>query len=163
MKPLASGRPRHTRRALTLADLDAVMSIEVSVYPHPWSRGNFIDSIAAAYLAEVLHDEAGRIIGYFIAMTGVDELHLLNITVAASHQGQGCGRGLLDAVQAHGERLRMAQMWLEVRASNLRARALYRARGFAEVGLRRAYYPGPDTREDAVVMRLALGEARDVD
>ncbi len=142
-----------------VADLDTVLAIEAGAYAFPWSRGNFIDSLAAAYLTEVLRNEQGGIIGYFIAMTGVDELHLLNLTVATAHQGRGHGRALLDAVQGHGRRLRLALIWLEVRASNLRARQLYRARGFAEVGLRRAYYPGAQSREDAVVMRLALAAA----
>jgi ribosomal-protein-alanine N-acetyltransferase len=47
-------------------------------------------------------------------------------------------------------------MWLEVRAGNLRARAIYRHRGFAEVGLRRDYYPADAQREDAVVMCLPV-------
>jgi ribosomal-protein-alanine N-acetyltransferase len=59
---------------------------------------------------------------------------------------------------AHGREQRLAELWLEVRRSNHRARALYARRGFAEVGLRRGYYPGAGRREDAVVMRLAIGE-----
>jgi len=144
------------RRAMRLSDLTAVLAIEQHAYSFPWSRGNFIDSLAAAYLAEVLLADDGAVLGYFIAMTGVDELHLLNITVAPAHQGQGHGHRLLAAVQAHGRRLGLATLWLEVRAGNHRARALYRGCGFAEVGLRRAYYPAAGGREDAVVMRLPL-------
>jgi ribosomal-protein-alanine N-acetyltransferase len=47
-------------------------------------------------------------------------------------------------------------MYLEVRPSNAAARALYRAEGFAEVGLRRDYYPAAGGREDAVIMELRL-------
>jgi ribosomal-protein-alanine N-acetyltransferase len=144
------------RRGMTLSDLDAVRAIEQRAYSFPWSRGNFIDSLAAAYLAEVLLADDGALLGYFIAMTGVDELHLLNITVAPEHQGRGHGQRLLAVVQAHGRRLGLATLWLEVRAGNHRARALYRVCGFAEVGLRRAYYPAAGGREDAVVMRLPL-------
>ena len=57
-----------------------------------------------------------------------------------------------------GGRLVTAQKlgkWLEVRASNARARSLYARRGFNEVGLRRGYYPAAQgQREDAVVMSL---------
>ena len=67
------------------------------------------------------------------------------------------GQSLLDALQAQGRRLGLGMLWLEVRHSNRRARALYLRRGFAEVGLRRAYYPAAGGREDAVVMRLDLG------
>ncbi len=149
-------QPRLMRRPMTVHDLDAVVAVEARSYSHPWSRGNFTDSLAAAYLAEVLVDAAGELIGYFIAMTGVDELHLLNITVAPEAQGQGHGQALMAALQQHARHLGLATLWLEVRESNQRARALYRRLGFAEVGLRRGYYPAAVRREDAVVMSLAL-------
>ncbi|HEX7385283.1 MAG TPA: ribosomal-protein-alanine N-acetyltransferase, partial [Burkholderiaceae bacterium] len=53
-------------------------------------------------------------------------------------------------------------LWLEVRASKLRAQAIYRRYGFVQVGLRRSYYPAPrNRREDALVMSLALGPGGD--
>ncbi len=142
---------------MTVADVDAVMAIEAAAYSFPWSRGNFIDSLAAGYLAEVL-DEPGRgLLAYFVAMPGVDEIHLLNLTVAPEMQGRGHGSALLDAVCAHGRARGMGALWLEVRESNEPARTLYRRRGFAEVGRRRGYYPAPaGRREDAIVMRLVL-------
>ena len=144
-------------RAMTSADLTRVLAIEVGAYGFPWSRGNFIDSLAAGYLAEVLPGRDGGLLGYFVAMPGVDEMHLLNITVAPDHQGRGHGRAMLDAVQARCLERRLPMLWLEVRAGNHRARALYRQRGFAEVGLRRGYYPAPQgQREDAVVMSMAV-------
>ena len=78
-------QPRQ-RTLLTMhaAHLDAVMAIEAGAYAFPWSRGNFVDSLAAGYDARVLYDEQGEILGYFVAMAGVDEMHLLNITVAPS-------------------------------------------------------------------------------
>jgi [ribosomal protein S18]-alanine N-acetyltransferase len=141
------------------ADVDAVLAVERSAYSFPWSRGNFADSLAAGYSAELLttREHGARVVlGYFIAMTGVDELHLLNITVAPAWQGQGHGSRLLDDVQTLARHQKLAQLWLEVRHSNQRARALYRRYGFEEVGLRRAYYPAAGAREDAVVMRLGL-------
>ncbi|MBL8312497.1 MAG: ribosomal protein S18-alanine N-acetyltransferase [Rubrivivax sp.] len=145
---------------MTVRDLDEVGRIEALAYGFPWSRGNFIDSLAAGYLAEVLACPRDGLLGYFVAMPGVDELHLLNITVAPAAQGRGHGQILLDAVQAQGRRLGLGTLWLEVRHGNHRARALYLRRGFAEVGLRRGYYPAAGGREDAVVMRLDLGAPR---
>lgn len=145
---------------MTVRDLDEVGRIEALAYGFPWSRGNFIDSLAAGYLAEVLACPRDGLLGYFVAMPGVDELHLLNITVAPAAQGRGHGQILLDAVQAQGRRLGLGTLWLEVRDGNHRARALYLRRGFAEVGLRRGYYPAAGGREDAVVMRLDLGAPR---
>jgi ribosomal-protein-alanine N-acetyltransferase len=147
---------------MTVADLQTVVAIEAEVYDFPWTRGNFIDSLAAGYLARVLHAGAGATVGYFIAMKGVDEMHLLNLTVAPSEQGQGHARRMLDELvglcrQQHADRL-----WLEVRQSNARARALYLRYGFRDIGVRRGYYPALHSRrEDASVMSLDFLGGRD--
>ncbi|EHR73072.1 ribosomal-protein-alanine acetyltransferase [Burkholderiales bacterium JOSHI_001] len=151
------GAPGPALRPLTLADLDTLMAIEVQAYPVPWTRGNFIDSLAAGYLAMKLVDTQGHWLGYYLAMPGVEEMHLLNLTVAPQEQGRGHARAMLDDLVQRARDAAAAQLWLEVRVSNERARALYRRYGFAEVGRRRAYYPaaqGP--REDAIVMSLPL-------
>ena len=87
----------------------------------------------------------------------MDEVHLLNITVAPSQQRQGWARFLLDALALWSRGQGAQWLWLEVRASNVPARSLYTRYGFAQVGLRRGYYPaGGVQREDAVVMSLNL-------
>lgn len=141
---------------LTLARLDALLDVEQRAYTHPWTRGNFTDALASGYQAQVLMANE-HLLGYFVAMLGVDEVHLLNITVAPEHQHQGWARVLLDAL-ALWSRGRGAQwLWLEVRVSNLRAQHIYQAHGFRLVGERKRYYPAADgQREDAVVMSLAL-------
>lgn len=161
MNAVLSPRPsRMVRRAMTVRDVDAVVAVEARAYSHPWSRGNFTDSLAAGYRAELLLSADGEVVGYTVAMAGVDELHLLNITVAPDWQGQGHGQGLMAALRQHAIDLQLSMLWLEVRHSNERARALYRRLGYAEVGLRRGYYPAAGRREDAVVMRLALVEGQ---
>ena len=82
---------------LTLAQLDAVLAVEQCAYTHPWTRGNFTDALAAGYHAQVLMG-GDHLLGYFVAMLGVDEVHLLNITVAPAYQRQGWARVLLDAL-----------------------------------------------------------------
>ena len=146
-------------RPMRLSDLDAVKALEAQAYSHAWSRGNFADSLASGYLAELLSVADGQLLGYFVVMPGVDELHLLNVTVAPEHQSRGLGSQLMQAVFEHGARLGMSLLWLEVRKSNLRAQSLYRRLGFAEVAVRAAYYPAGPQREDAVVMRRPLGRA----
>ncbi|MEO5732442.1 MAG: ribosomal protein S18-alanine N-acetyltransferase [Rubrivivax sp.] len=152
-------QPNPRQRPMTLGDLDAVAAIESRAYSHPWSHGNFVDSLVAGYFADVLDDPAHGPIGYFVAMAGVDELHLLNITVAPDWQRRGFGSLLLDTVRLLAVRAGHASLWLEVRESNLRALALYGRRGFVHVGTRRDYYPAAPQRENAVVMRLALAPA----
>ncbi len=142
---------------MMVQSLDAVVAIENSAYPFPWTRGNFIDSLAAGYLAEVLIEGAGAPIGYYVAMAGVEEMHLLNITVAPACQGRGHSLTLLDRLvrqsRAHGARM----LWLEVRESNARARRVYERYGFTQVGVRRGYYPAAaGKREDAIVMSLPI-------
>lgn len=149
--------PDPALRAMDLRDLDAVMALESRIYSFPWTRGNFIDSLAAGYLAEVLVEPGAGIVGYFVAMAGAGEMHLLNLSVAPEWQGRGLAHAMLDALEARGRARSMATLWLEVRAGNERARSLYRRRGFVEVGQRRGYYPAPRaSREDAIVMRADL-------
>lgn len=143
--------------AMTVADLNLVMAIEATAYRCPWTRGNFVDSLAAGYLARLACDAQGQCIGYFVAMLGAGELHLLNLTVTPRLQRQGLGKTLLHGLCAEGRRLGAGIVWLEVRESNHAARRLYASSGFTEVGLRRAYYPlDAGRREDAVVMSIPL-------
>lgn len=148
--------PGHSLRPMRNGDLDAVIEVERLAYPFPWTRGNFIDSLVAEYVVEVMVDARGLLLGYYVAMPGVDELHLLNVTVHPAWQNRGLGRALLAAVRTQAQQRQLACLWLEVRESNQRARALYLRLGFAEVGRRRGYYPAGEQREDALVMRLPL-------
>ena len=151
-------QPEPQLRAMRWDDLDRVLAVERAAYDFPWTRGNFVDSLAAGYLAELLVDERLGLVGYSVAMAGVDEMHLLNLTVAPAQQRRGHARRLLDVLQARCRDQGLATLWLEVRASNQRARQIYARRGFAEVGQRPGYYPAAKSaREDAIVMSLALG------
>ena len=156
--------PLSALRPMCLTDVDAVALIEASVYPHPWTLGNFIDSLAAGYVAEMLLDGQGQTLGYLLGLYGHQETHLLNLTVTPAAQRQGHGRTLLARLTALAQLRGDALLWLEVRQSNAPALALYRSAGFEAVGLRRAYYPaGASGREDAVVMRLKLGRGDGLD
>ena len=141
---------------LTEARLDEVMAIEQAAYAHPWTRGNFSDSLRSGYQAQLLM-AGDTVLGYFVAMKGVDEVHLLNITVAPHWQGQGWGRVMLDALAVWSRGQGAQWLWLEVRVSNTRALRIYEHHGYRRVGDRRGYYPaGHGQREDAVVMSFKL-------
>jgi ribosomal-protein-alanine N-acetyltransferase len=140
---------------MTEADLDAIMEIEPLIYSHPWSRGNFSDSLISGYPSWVLEDEK-KMIGYALMMMVLDEAHLLNLSIAKTHQKQGLGRLLLEHMIAIAKKHDAANMFLEVRPSNISAIALYENIGFNEMAVRRGYYPAHDGREDAVLMGLAL-------
>jgi len=145
----------HRFRPMTAGDLDRIVAIEESVYTHPWTRGNFADSIEAGYQCRVL-EHCGGIAGYCVVMIAAGEAHLLNLSVAASLQRRGLGGELLGFVVALAREHGAATVYLEVRASNVAGRSLYARHGFSEIGLRRDYYPHACGREDAVTMEKRL-------
>lgn len=142
-----SMQPRH---------VDAVVAIEQAAYAHPWSQTHFLDALQAGYQVQMLC-AGDALLGYFVAMQGVDEVHLLNITVAPPYQRQGWARVMLDALALWARGRGAAWLWLEVRVGNERAQQVYEAYGFRPVGRRKHYYPAAQgQREDAVVMSLGL-------
>jgi [ribosomal protein S18]-alanine N-acetyltransferase len=145
--------PRY--RHMTAADLDAVVAIEKTIYPHPWTRGNFSDSLAAGYHCWIA-ECGGEIVGYAVVMTAPGEAHLLNLSVAASWQRLGIGREILNFAIRLSRDDGAGKILLEVRPSNEAALVLYASSGFTEIARRRGYYPAGDAREDAVVLQLAL-------
>jgi len=150
-------RPAEARfEPLTAHHLDAVLRVEQQAYAHPWLEANFLDSLQSGYQAQVLMAD-DTLLGYFVAMKGVDEVHLLNITVAPAQQRQGWARVMLDAITLWARGQGAAWLWLEVRVGNQRALEVYQAHGYRRVGLRKSYYPAArGAREDAVVMNLRL-------
>lgn len=155
-QPSEATRNRVTLAAMTQDDLDTVMAIEQTAYSHPWTRGNFRDSLNPLFEAQCLWLD-GELLGYFLAMRGFEEMHLLNITVAPAHQGQGWGHMMLDALTLLSRQSGAQWLWLEVRQSNLRALQVYERYGFKQVSIRKDYYPaGRQQREHAVVMSLKL-------
>lgn len=135
-------------------------AIEQHAHSHAWTRGNFIDSIRAGYRVRLLWAVPMHALrGYYVAMPGVCEAHLLDLTVAPAYQGQGWARVLLDDVTQWAACMDARELWLEVRQSNARARHVYSAYGYQCVGQRKRYYPSTEPggpREDAQVMCLSV-------
>ena len=140
---------------MNLHDLDEVLAIEYRVYPFPWSRGNFADSMTSGYSCWVCR-VGGELVGYFVVMLAVDDAHLLNISIAEKRQGMGFGARLLRQAMVAGRQGGATTLLLEVRPSNTRALDLYRHFGFQQIGIRRAYYPADKGREDALVLTHLL-------
>jgi ribosomal-protein-alanine N-acetyltransferase len=138
------------------ADLSEVVAIETDIYPFPWTRGNFLDSIRAGYSVWVLRDAGSAVVAYSVMTLMLDEAHLLNLSVARSHQRNGLGwrtlEWMAEIARGHGGRT----MLLEVRPSNASAVRMYQRYGFEPIGVRRGYYPALTGREDALVLRIAL-------
>ncbi len=145
----------HRLRPMAEADLPRIERIELASYDHPWSRGNFADSLRAGYSMWVREAE-GEIIGYYVMMAAAGEAHLLNLTIAPIWRRHGLGRDLLEHCLGRACDHRAATLFLEVRVSNLAAIALYRGSGFVDLAVRRGYYPAREGREDALIMKKTL-------
>ena len=152
------------------ADLDAVLDIESVSHIHPWTRGNFTDSLAAGHWAYCIRPQVDEAIkgsyldpailwAYCILFPAVDELHLLNITVSPKLRQLGLGSRMMVAIEGVAAQQNFPRIILEVRPSNLAALTLYKSLGYAEIGLRKNYYPADSqtgVREDAIVMAKSI-------
>jgi ribosomal-protein-alanine N-acetyltransferase len=141
-----------TLRDMTRADLPAVLAMEEELFaPDTWTAAMYRDELARTdtrhYLVAV--DDTGAVVGYAGLIAYPEEAHIATIGVTAASQGQGIGARLLDTLLAEAD-TRSRLVLLEVRADNEVAQALYRRRGFTEIGRRRGYYQPSNT--DAVVM-----------
>ncbi len=152
-------RSRVLWRPLDAADVAYVAALEAQIHAAPWTIGNFEDALSAGYSA-LVGEREGRIVAYGVMMYGPGEAQLLNLSVVPDARRQGLGRALLLRFLEDAGHLGAEQVFLEVREGNAAAVALYASEGFVEVARRRAYYPpgrDVDAREDALVMRRAIG------
>lgn len=152
------------------ADLDEVLKIESVSHIHPWTKGNFSDSLAAGHWAYCIRPQVDQIVkgsyldpailwAYCILFPAVDELHLLNITVSPHLRKLGLGQRMMAAIEGVAAQQKMPRIILEVRPTNTAALALYEKLGYEQIGMRKNYYPAnPETgsREDALVMAKSI-------
>lgn len=142
---------------MQVSDLAEVLAIEAEAQAHPWSKKKFLSSIESTHHCYVLKFQQ-YIVAYGVTSTAADEAELLTITVKPNHQKQGYGRLFLEFLCASFDES-IHTFFLEVRASNQGAIALYDQLLFNEVGLRPNYYPsanGSGEREDAIIMAKSL-------
>jgi ribosomal-protein-alanine N-acetyltransferase len=142
-------------RPMQEADLDEIIAIERRSYPYPWTRLIFSDCLRAGYCCWVC-ERQGVLEGYGVSSIAAGESHLLNLCVRPESQQQGIGRKLLLHLISLARRHNVEMMFLEVRPTNLAARALYESMGFNELGSRREYYPADFGREDALILARVL-------
>ena len=143
-------------------DVAYVAALEAQIHVAPWTLVNFRDALAAGYSARVGERE-DRIVAYGVLMPAPGEAQLLNLSVVPDARRAGLGRELLEQFLVDAQRLNAAQVFLEVRVSNIPAIALYERAGFERIARRVAYYPvtAPDgSREDALVMRRCIPASR---
>ena len=134
-----------------------VSAIEQACFSDPWSDASFRQAVdnPGVFFRVVTEGAGGPLVGYVVAWFAGGEGEIANVAVAPSARGRGFGGMLLDAAIAAAHNYGAEALFLDVRESNARARALYDSRGFLEVGRRRRYYRRP--AEDAIVLRRGIG------
>lgn len=143
-------------KSLDESHLDWVLQVEHKNYTHPWTRGGFERALHQG-LNYLLMDQNDSPLGYCCLLPVLDELHLLNLSVAPESQKQGIAKQALQAVFNRFEYTEYTVVLLEVRRSNKVARHLYKTLGFVQDGVRKNYYQCDiNGREDAILMSKRL-------
>ena len=141
---------------LTIQNSDPYFDLHKQGQFSPWSRRIFEDCLTTPYFAYSL-DQDNQPLGYYIGMTVLDEVTLMDIVVSKAHQGNGLGQSLLLHFIEQCNQNNIKQIWLEVRESNAAAIHLYDNAGFILVEQRVNYYPSAKGKEDALIMCCYLG------
>ncbi|WP_313652989.1 ribosomal protein S18-alanine N-acetyltransferase [Pantoea sp.] len=140
---------------LTPDDLAEAFAIECRSHAFPWREQTFASNQGERFLNLRL-DVGDKMAAFAITQVVLDEASLFNIAVDPAFQRRGLGRQLLQHLIAALIERNVLTLWLEVRASNLPAIALYEQLGFNQVSRRPNYYPTASGREDAILMALTL-------
>lgn len=147
--------PQLRIRAMTEADVPAVIAIERAAYQFPWSETIFRDCVRVGYVCRLV--ESGTLpIGYGVMSMGAGEAHVLNLCIRPEFRSLGVGRRMLEHLLDRARLAQMHDVFLEVRPSNITAIRLYQTLGFEPIGVRRGYYQAVGGREDAAVLKLEL-------
>ena len=148
-------KPGFTIRNMLEADIDAVIAIERSAYDFPWTVGIFKDCLKSNYHCWVMQ-VFENLAGYVVMSIAARECHLLNICIAKHYRRQGLATKFMQYLLQFARSTETKIIYLEVRPSNISAIQLYQALGFAEIGVRKNYYPCDTGREDALVLALPV-------
>jgi ribosomal-protein-alanine N-acetyltransferase len=152
-------------RRASSADLPLISAIERASFSDPWTEDSFASALSLPHIHFLVAEEGdaegrprrpagaggGGLLGYVVAMVLGDEGEIADIAVAPAARRRGVGALLLDRMMAQSAEYGVRAMYLEVRESNVAARALYESRRFQQVGRRRGYYLHP--AEDALLLR----------
>lgn len=144
-----------TISTLTQHDFQAALAIERAAHAFPWNESLFFSNQGELYLnLKLVVNE--KMVGFAITQSVLDEATLFNLAIDPAFQRKGYGNMLLSALIAELKSRHIVTLWLEVRASNHAAIALYESLGFNEVTIREHYYPTKNGHEDGIVMALTL-------
>ena len=143
-----------TIRSMLPADVPQIAALERLCFSDPWSEGSVAGELENALSLWLVAEEDGTVRGYIGSQSVPPDCDILNLAVAPDARRQGLGQQLLQALLDTLHRRGIERVFLEVRPTNVPARALYAALGFEEIGRRKEYYVNPV--EDALILRKEL-------
>lgn len=147
-------------RRMTLQDIPAVVEIENKCFSLPWSSKSFEDSLSredTIFLVcetENEQEETNPITGYMGMYLSFEEASVTNVAVAPCFRKMGYGEALVAKAKEEAKAAGAECIFLEVRASNVPALALYKKQGFETLGIRKKFYEHPV--EDAIIMKVGI-------
>lgn len=146
-----------TFTSINIQNYDHAYRLQTGCHAFPWSRAQFLDSLNEPYFATQF-EQQDQVVGYYVGLVISVEATLMDIGVSKEQRGKGIGRELVKHFLRQCNKKQVQEAWLEVRVSNTSAINLYRDLGFEIIEQRKHYYPSADGREDALIMRLILGQ-----
>lgn len=147
-------------RPVVAADIAALSTQLPLLLGNEWSQAALQALLAGMHQLRVLQQSGDKgLLGFAEFLTVAGECQLYNLAILPPWQRRGLGRHLLRCVMDEARSAGCLQCVLEVRESNVAARGLYQAMGFAVNGARKDYYrplPGTTLRETAMLYSCLL-------
>lgn len=137
-------------RKMELSDVEAIYQLSCENFSEPWSSISIEKEVSNPVATYFVADLKGEVVGFGGIWHVLDEGEIINIAVAKKYQRTGIGSILLNQMMACAKNKKLGVIHLEVRASNEGAQHLYKAQGFKQIAIRKAYYHNPN--EDAIIM-----------
>lgn len=141
-------------RRMRFEDIAEVLEIESECELSPWTFAGYVEALKSSETMLAVAETAETIAGFICMRLITPEAEILNLGVKKRFRRSGIGKKLLQAAISEAEQKEVGKIWLEVRQSNVRAQAFYRANGFEIVGERKNFYRFPT--ENAFLMRAGL-------
>ncbi len=148
-------------RKMRREDVPQIAALERLCFSDPWSEASISSELENPISLWLVAEADGVVQGYIGSQSAPPDCDIMNLAVAPDARRQQLGRTLLQSLIDELHRRGTERLFLEVRASNAPARALYASFGFEQVGLRKKYYVNPV--EDALILRKELCHADPID
>ena len=134
--------------------IDEVYEIEKKTFNNPWAKSQFLRySMNSDSSMSCIYKTNNRVIGYLMAESVMDEVHLHNIVVEKEHRNNSIAKEMIDYLISQCKKYCKNKICLEVNCSNISALKLYKYLGFQRVGIRKGYY---QDGMDAILMDLYI-------